>query len=166
MDNPVVVRVAEVAAEEGLATLRFNFRGVCASTGSHGGGHDERRDVDAALDRLRHRLGDVPVRLAGYSFGATVAAGVTIDRGDVAGLVLVAPPLAMTGRKPFLGLRGTARPLLIVAGSRDEYCPRTEVAGLAAELPGAALEIVEDADHFFLGKLFPLGEALRRWVRS
>ena len=36
LDNPVVVRIAEVCRAEGLATVRFNFRGVGHSTGTHG----------------------------------------------------------------------------------------------------------------------------------
>ena len=54
MDNPVVVRAAEVARDLGLATVRFNFRGVGQSTGEHGKGVAERLDVEAALDHLRH----------------------------------------------------------------------------------------------------------------
>ena len=56
MDNPVVVRAAEVAREAGLATLRFNFRGVGASEGSHDKGRGEQDDVRAALATLRARL--------------------------------------------------------------------------------------------------------------
>src|SRR5262249_34552016 len=56
MDNPVVVRAVEVAAEAGIATLRFNFRGVGTSEGSHGGGAGEQDDVRAALAALRAHL--------------------------------------------------------------------------------------------------------------
>jgi alpha/beta superfamily hydrolase len=60
MDNPVVVRAAEVAREAGLATLRFNFRGVGASEGSHDNGRGEQDDVRAALATLRARLAGGP----------------------------------------------------------------------------------------------------------
>src|SRR4029453_961058 len=53
MDNPVVGRAAEGAQGPGGATLRFNFRGVGASGGTHGGGTAEMNDVRAALTRLR-----------------------------------------------------------------------------------------------------------------
>src|SRR2546422_2610147 len=36
----------------GLATLRFNFRGVGGSSGTHGGGGAEQDDARAALDAL------------------------------------------------------------------------------------------------------------------
>src|SRR5438477_12308136 len=66
MDNPVVVRLAEVFGEMGLATLRFNFRGTGQSTGAHGGGVAEQNDVEAARARMLSLVGgDQPVILAG-----------------------------------------------------------------------------------------------------
>src|SRR3970040_2479352 len=56
MDNPVVVRVAEVAQGAGVATLRFNFRGVGASGGVHGGGDGAQEHVAAAPAVLAGRL--------------------------------------------------------------------------------------------------------------
>jgi len=57
MDNPVVIRVAEVAESLGIATLRFNFRGVGASTGNQGGGGAEEDDVRTARAAMAERLG-------------------------------------------------------------------------------------------------------------
>src|SRR5262245_30815594 len=56
MDNPVVVRMQEVCASLGLATLRFNFRGVGGSGGTHANGVGEQDDARAALDRKSTRL--------------------------------------------------------------------------------------------------------------
>src|SRR5262245_51931249 len=90
MDNPVVVRAAEVGRETGLSTLRFNFRGTGRSTGSHGGGTAEMADVQAGLAALAEGLpGGAPVGLAGYSFGAWVAARVAAE--DPRPLGLIAP---------------------------------------------------------------------------
>src|SRR5713226_5957071 len=76
MDNPVVVRLAEVFGEMGLATLRFNFRGTGQSTGAHGAGVDEQHDVEAARVHLASIVGAKGVLvLAGYSFGAAVVGG-------------------------------------------------------------------------------------------
>lgn len=167
MDNPVVVRVAEVCADLGLAALRFNFRGVGASTGTHGGGEAERHDVRAALAQLTNELpAGSPLALAGYSFGAVVTAQVVGDGAPVAGLALIAPPLALSGEAPFLALAEASGPLLIVAGSRDEYCPRSALDALAARLPRAHVHVIEGANHFLFGKLFPLGEAVAGWARA
>jgi alpha/beta superfamily hydrolase len=167
MDNPVVIRVAEVAQALGLTTLRFNFRGAGASGGTHDGGAGEREDARAALAALaEHVPAGRPLGLAGYSFGSWVAARLSMDDAPVeprvAALGLIAPPLAMLDWS-------FARPiphLLLVAGSRDSYCPLEAFRALAARLPGAETVAVDGADHFFFGKLFPLGTAVEAWVRG
>src|SRR5262245_51195760 len=80
MDSPVVVRTAEVGREAGVATLRFNYRGVGTSEGSYDNGVGEQEDIRAALNTLRAQLAPgAPLGLAGYSFGAWVSALVALD---------------------------------------------------------------------------------------
>ncbi|HXJ82387.1 MAG TPA: alpha/beta fold hydrolase [Candidatus Methylomirabilis sp.] len=163
MDNPVVVRVAEVGSESGLSTLRFNFRGVGRSTGHHAQGEGEQDDLKAAIHMLLTRLpAGRPLGVAGYSFGAWIAARVAGSGVSLAALCLVAPPLAMLD---FGTLEGADMDVLVVSGTRDTYCPLPRLAALSERLPHARVETVEGADHFFFGKLFPLGETVRRWAR-
>ncbi|MFI5377023.1 MAG: alpha/beta hydrolase [Candidatus Rokuibacteriota bacterium] len=159
MDNPVVIRAAEVVQAAGYATLRFNFRGVGASTGVHDKGLGEQDDVRAAVATLAGRLspGD-PVGVIGYSFGAWTTAR-TMWPGD-APLALIAPPLGMLD---FQALAPRAGRTLLMAGTRDTYCPVDALERLA-EATGAEARIIEGADHFFFGKLYPLGEAIGAWV--
>ena len=162
MDNPVVVRAAEVAQALGLATLRFNFRGVGASTGAHGGGADEMDDVRSALERLQALFPTGgALGLLGYSFGAWVSA--RIAASDPRPLCLVAPPLGMLD----WSIRPPARPdLMVLAGTRDPYCPLPELTRWMEKQPGARQAIIEGADHFFFGKLYPLGEEIGGWCRG
>ena len=167
MDNPVVVRLAEVFGEMGLATIRFNFRGTGQSTGAHGHGVAEQHDVEAARVRVASLVGgDQPVILAGYSFGAAVVAEVAAKHPELSGVVLVAPPLARVDPKRFAGLAPFGSRLLVVAGSVDEICPAGAVARLAESVPQATVELVDGANHFFFGKLYPLGQAAERWARQ
>ncbi len=164
MDNPVVVRAAEVCHDAGLATLRFNFRGVGGSGGTHGGGEGEQEDVLGALALLEKALGPAaPLGVIGYSFGAWVGGRVACAQGRVSGVVLIAPPLTAYD---FGFLRGCRKTLLLLAGSRDPYCPRKEFEALAAGIPGASARVIEDADHFFFGRLYPLGEAVAAWAHA
>jgi hypothetical protein len=161
MDNPVVIRAAEVAQAAGYATLRFNFRGVGASEGTHDKGLGEQEDVRAAMATLASRLpAGGPVGVIGYSFGAHAAARAT--RPGDSPLGLVAPPLGMYDWG-FLGRGGG--PLLLTAGTRDDYCPAAALHQLA-EQSGAQARVIEGADHFFFGKLYPLGEAIAAWLAS
>lgn len=161
MDNPVVIRAAEVAQAAGYASLRFNFRGVGGSEGVHDEGRGEQDDVSAAMEALAARLpAGRPVGAIGYSFGAHAAARATRP-GDAA-LGLIAPPLGMYDFG-FLG-RG-AGAVLLAAGTQDRYCPVDSLRRLA-ESTGAEVRIIEGADHFFFGKLYPLGEAIGAWLTA
>lgn len=164
MDSPIVVAAAEACARRGLATLRFNFRGVGASAGAWDEGRGERGDVRAALADLRRQLAPpARVALAGYSFGASMATAVAAGGEPLAGLVLIAPPLATPGwqRPGPLAIDG---PLLVVAGSEDPYCPRPALATLAAVMPGAIVTVLDGADHFFVTGLEALDAALADWA--
>src|SRR6266540_978811 len=75
MHNNVVDAICDTAVAEGIAALRFNFRGAGASEGRYDNGVGEQDDVRAALTYLRGlpEVDSARVALAGYSFGAAVA---------------------------------------------------------------------------------------------
>ena len=162
MDNPVVVRVQEVCGALGLATLRFNFRGVGGSSGEHGEGVGEQADTGAALDALAREAGARTLAIAGYSFGAWVAALVGSRDARVGGLALIAPPL---GHYDFGCVEGKRVPTLAVCGTADPYCPAADFQRFAARCGWVTPVVIDGADHFFFGKLFPLGEAVSDWAR-
>jgi alpha/beta superfamily hydrolase len=164
MDNPVVLAAAAACLEAGLATLRFNFRGVGGSGGAWDDGRGEQDDVRAALAWLRERLAPRSwLALAGYSFGAAMAAAVAGAGERLAGLALIAPPLAVRAWQPRTpsGLDG---PWLIVAGSADTYCPAEALAVLGSALPAATVTVIDGADHFFVTGMPHLRAALSAWA--
>jgi alpha/beta superfamily hydrolase len=161
MDNPVVDRMVEVCTARGIATLRFNFRGVGASSGRHDDGRGEQEDVRGSLAHLQDVLGPgARVALAGYSFGAAMTAAVA-KTVPVAGLALVAPPMRVAEVEP---PRACVGPIVVVAGAEDQYCPAPALEALRAMLPEATVIVIEGADHFFFGSLTPLGEAVGAWA--
>jgi alpha/beta superfamily hydrolase len=166
MENPVVIRAAEVCQDAGLATLRFNFRGVGGSTGAHDEGRGEQDDLGAAMDHLAGLLpAGSPVAVAGYSFGAAVAGRVALRRA-VAGAALIAPALALRALTDLGDLSRFEGPLLIVAGTSDQYCPTDALERLGRTATRATVRTVSGADHFFFGKLFPLGKIVGEWARA
>jgi alpha/beta superfamily hydrolase len=157
----VVIRAAEVAQAAGYATLRFNFRGAGTSEGVHDKGRGEQEDVRAAMAALAtHLPAGSRVGVMGYSFGAAMAARATRPSVLEAPLGLIAPPLGMYD---FDFLQTSPGRLLLVAGTADAYCPVEALHRLAA-ITSAEERIVEGADHFFFGKLYPLGEVIGAWL--
>jgi alpha/beta superfamily hydrolase len=150
MDNNVVEALCDAALQEGLAALRFNFRGVGRSGGSYDNGEGEQEDVLATLQAVAEEMPGAVLGLAGYSFGAGMAAR-TAHRPDqpVAALILVSPPLATVNRMTF-GDSPAGR--LLISGDRDHVCPAAELEALAQQLrPPADCVIVEGADHSWWG---------------
>ena len=148
MHNPVVVAVCDALAAEGIAALRFNFRGTGGSQGSHGGGLQEREDVQAALGFLASQPGVDPQRLclAGYSFGAVVA--LTTAYPSLVALAAVSPPLS---EKAGAGMALTC-PALFLFGDRDTVAPARNVETLGIHLPeGSRVAVLPGADHFWWG---------------
>jgi alpha/beta superfamily hydrolase len=163
MDSGVVMAVVDACARRNLATLRFNFRGVGASTGQHDEGRGEQEDVRSALTELRRRLpAGGAVALAGYSFGAVVATAVA-QKTPVAGLALIAPPLRLTTLAAPVAVVG---PVAIIVGAEDQYCPPDALEGFREALPRASISVLEGADHFFFGSLDALAEVVDGWAAT
>ena len=74
MLNKVVSTLQRTARDAGYVTLRFNYRGVGQSAGSHDMGAGEVADAEAAAAWLRQQHPELPLVLMGFSFGGFVAA--------------------------------------------------------------------------------------------
>ena len=148
MRNNVVETLCRAAIEAGICALRFNFRGVGASEGTHDRGRGEVDDAHAALDYLRGLPEVDPGRLvlAGYSFGAAVALAAADDQ--LRGLIAVSCPTtngSSSGARP-------SCPVLFVSGDRDEYSDPDDLQRLAREIgPQAEVVIHAGVDHFWWG---------------
>ncbi len=91
--------LAERLAEAGFPALRFDYDGTGDSIGSDD--DDDRVEswlasIGIAIDTLRDRSGAADIALFGVRLGATLAAVVAAERGDVQSLLLWAP--CRTGR--------------------------------------------------------------------
>jgi uncharacterized protein len=162
LHNKVVFRAAKAALREGLAVLRFNFRGVGKSEGAFDEGAGERDDVRAALDLLAARFPGSPVCLMGFSFGAWVGLAVGADDPCVRVLIGLGLPVASAD----LGfLRRVSKPKLIIQGTEDVYGPRRQVEDLFRLLPEPKrIHWVEGADHFFAGRLDEVETVIRSFL--
>jgi len=163
MENNVVVSLCGALADAGVAALRFNFRGVGGSGGSHGGGIGERQDARAALDFLTG-LAEVDggrLGLAGYSFGGLVALTAADER--IRALVAVSPPsgaLDAASCRPGI-------PTLLVSGDEDDIAPAARLPEMAASLgPACEVRSVAGADHFWWGREEALATTVIEFFRD
>jgi alpha/beta superfamily hydrolase len=180
MYNNVVDALCDAALQEGLSALRFNFRGVGASTGAHTRGISEVDDVIAVVDTALAEIGTggpPAIGLAGYSFGAGVAAwALSRCQTPLQALVLVSPPLgdlatALIGdgtlEGPYSwGSQRHGPPLLLATGGEDNVCPAAELEALAGRLDPRPSCIVEDgANHSWLTHEAALRDAVGGFLR-
>lgn len=175
MDNKVVTTIARAFTDTGAATFRFNFRGVGGTAGTHDEGRGETDDMLRVIDHARSAVGELPLRLAGFSFGGAVAVRASV-RADFAQLVLVAPAFRrLTGQglgaapdpnDPALGPPGrhATGNTMIVHGDLDETVPLADSIAWATsrEVP---VVVVAGGEHFFHRKLHVLREIVSRWLR-
>jgi alpha/beta superfamily hydrolase len=166
MHTKAVYRAAQGLNEAGLITLRFNFRGVGASTGSYEEGVGERGDVTAALDWLETHYPELPLVAGGFSFGSMVGLSVGVQDERVVGLMGLGLPLHNLNYDfDFLGQAG--KPILVVQGENDEFGSGKEVATLLGKLGShITLVRVEGSDHFFTDGLDELRDAVRDYYQS
>ncbi len=166
MDNPVITTAVKAASEEGLSTLRFNFRGVGESGGSYGEGTGEQEDVEAVIEYFNSRLKvNAPsLILLGYSFGAWAGLPVAVQDERIKGMVAVAPPLELYD---FEFLKGCKRRKLIIAGDRDLFCPTALLEEWYRRLEEPkSLATISGADHFFSFHTHLLIKPLREFFKK
>lgn len=153
MENKIVTTLAKTFTELGFAALRFNFRGVGASSGEFDNGNGE---VDDALTVTRYALskyGDLPLILSGFSFGGYVQARAA-QQLSPRQLVLIAPAVTRYTMPP------VPPNTLLVHGELDEVVSLTDVMQWARpqRLP---IVVLPGAVHFFHGRLDQLKEIVR-----
>ncbi len=163
MDNKVVTTLARAVHEAGIATLRFNFRGVGASAGTFDDGDGETADAAAVVDHGAQRWPGRELVLAGFSFGAYVALRLSQERA-ARRLITVAPPV---DRFDFSALSPPGCPWLVVQGDADEVVnPQRVIAWVKALNPQPRLAVLPGVGHFFHGHLPSLREAVIDAIRS
>lgn len=182
MDNKVVSTLFRFFRNQNISVVTFNFRGVGSSTGQHADGVGE---IDDALTVLRWIMQQQTtvrtVYLAGFSFGAYIAAAVASRINQQSDLAehasnaraneltvfnelpvfklartyLVAPPVH---HYPMDNLTLEADTVVLM-GDEDEVVPPVEVQQWSHRL-GLQLVMMPHCSHFFHGHLPDLTQQL------
>lgn len=166
MHTKALYKAAEGLNEAGLVVLRFNFRGVGTSTGSHDEGVGERDDLLDAMDWLESRFPLLPMVIGGFSFGSMV--GLSVGTGDPRAVALLGLGLPVEKAEyDYSGLAGADKPVLVVQGEDDEFGSGTAVAEVLEPMgPHITLVRVPGADHYFNHRLDELKETVRGYYSS
>lgn len=147
MDNKVVQTLARALVQLGWRSVRFNFRGVGGSAGAWAEGVGEVDDALAVIGASR--AAGEPLVLAGFSFGAWVAAEAASrldERDRPQRMVLVGPS---TERQTMASVPVDS---LVIHGETDDVVPLA--ATLAWARPQALPVLVfPGVGHFFHGQL-------------
>jgi alpha/beta superfamily hydrolase len=145
LDNKVVQTLAKTFAALGYAAVRFNFRGVGLSEGQFDDGIGETQDALAVLAAAKVEFGELPVALAGFSFGSyvqtRVAHAISAER-----LVLIGPAVK---RFP---IEVVPPDTIVIHGEEDDVVALADVLAWARpqQLP---ITVFPGCGHFFHGRL-------------
>jgi hypothetical protein len=152
LDNKVVQTLARCFHAQGYAAVRMNFRGVGASEGVFDEGRGETQDWLHAARAMQGRFGDLPLALAGFSFGAFVQAQVACTLAP-ARLVLVGPAVNR------FAMERVPAGTLVIHGEEDDVVPLRDVLDWARP-QGLPVVVLPGAGHFFHGKLVELARVV------
>jgi uncharacterized protein len=148
MRSIVISALFEALPDAGATCLRFNFRGVEASTGTFDQGRGEVEDARAALGVLEASLDPgVPIVVVGWSFGADVT--LSLLDGDVDAWVAIAPALSFATTD---AIAADPRPKLLLLGEHDEIRAPDEIVALASDWTATEVHVIPGASHFFIGR--------------
>jgi alpha/beta superfamily hydrolase len=157
-DNKVVTTLARAFFALGYMALRPNFRGVGRSEGIYDQGIGEADDLILVADEMRKRYGELPLLLAGFSFGSYVQTRV-IRHVRAQRLALIAPAVNR------FDAESVPVDTLVVHGDEDDVVPISAVLNWARpqHLP---VVVIPGCEHFFHGRLSQLQRIVTHWHRG
>ncbi len=162
MHFKTVFRAAKALQQAGVAVLRFNFRGVGRSEGTHDFGNGEQEDARAALLEMERRFPKAPLLLGGFSFGSAVALRLAAREGRVRAVLALGHPVSQAGVAALAPVR---QPRLFIQGEMDEFGSGLELRNVVEALPPPReVVVVPGADHYFTNRLDELHEAIGSWA--
>ncbi|HZU72834.1 MAG TPA: hypothetical protein VE990_08700 [Acidimicrobiales bacterium] len=138
--------------ESGIGAVRFDFSSAEPA--------EAKAQTIAAIKAGLDRWGTVPVVLAGYSFGAGIAA--TVEDKRVVAWYLLAPQVSfLTGSM----IGRSARPKRIVVPELDRYSSPDSVRKATSDWTSTTVDTLPDTTHF-LGDIRPIVDSAASWIES
>jgi len=154
MNHSFMVTLAQSLAEEGIATLRFNFPFMENKKGRPDTPAVAHQTIGAAILKAQKLFPGLPIFVGGKSFGGRMTSQymAAYPNDAVKGIIFYGFPLHAPG-KPSIEraehLKDVSSPMLFLQGSRDEFATWKLIAKVCSSLPLAELIKIEGANHGF-----------------
>jgi len=166
-EDKVTHTLATTLSERGYVALRPSFRGTGSTEGVHDKGYGECDDMLAVHDYASRRYRNLPISLAGFSFGAFVQSKVAKRLKEVGNapkqMVLVSTALGNVRNVRFYDTESVQANSIIIHGTMDDRVPFQTVLNWA-ENQDLTVVAVPGAGHFFDGHLQLLRQAIESSV--
>ena len=153
MNHPLLLEISRRLDAIGIATLRFNFRGIGSSGGEFTNGRQELADVKAALRTAIHwpNVKKSQIGLVGYSFGAAVIIKGLTQLKQAKMLGFISPPTRSF--QSFISAKNEKRANLFIVGADDRIAnARIMRENIGSTSTYASIQVVEQAGHTWVGK--------------
>ncbi len=150
-NSNVVSAVFNGLKDNNMSCMKFNFRGVGFSTGSHTDGEGEISDAAACLDYLMKEKKYTELIVCGYSYGAAIGCSAAVMFNNVLGYIAISFPWDLMGGD-YKNLTQTNKPKLFIQGDMDQiaYYSNFDTHFNFYKEPKIKL-VIKGADHLYVG---------------
>ncbi len=180
MENNVITALGSVLAENGFATLRFNYRGVGNSESmldniaevyeyweeilNNDDCSDAIVDAISALNYLESTVGTKEIFITGYSFGAIVAMMLSVKNENIRAFASISTPF---GRFDTAFLSDCKKPKLFICADNDFATSIEDVEkGMLGVSNPKILDLINDCDHFYIDKELEIANKVLKFFNA
>ena len=149
MFDTLINHISTYLLDSGIATLRFNQRGVGMSSGETGDGPEELKDTQSVvkMTTINPKIDGSRLGIVGYSFGAWMALESSLRSNSIKSLVSIACPQNKFAQ---YGTVQITQPKLLILGDRDHDFTIGQFRFLSNRMSEPKrTEVITGADHFF-----------------
>ncbi len=180
MENNVIMALGSVLAENGFATLRFNYRGVGNSDSKLSNIAEEYEyweevlnndnfsdaivDATSAINYLDTTVGTKTTLIAGYSFGAILAIMLSVNNPNIEAFASISTPF---GRFDTSLLADYKKPKLFICADNDFAVSIAEVEkGMLDISEPKILDVINDCEHFYIDRELEIANKVLKFFRG
>jgi len=175
MTHPFMEKLALELAKHGVATVRYNFPYMEKKSKRPDVPAVAEKTVGAVLKYTQDAFADLPVFLAGKSFGGRMSSQFASKQNpsNIKGILFYGFPLHAPGKagtERAEHLKAIKVPMLFLQGTNDALASLPLIEEVCAGLPKATLIKFQGADHSFKAKkvelIKELADSSFQWIKT